>query len=75
MLRPIPCPTRERTIDNPAASTGAWMAWDMSPRRLPGWQACTPAISASWVVVSSFCAIGVIGPTGKVRAASATQPS
>jgi hypothetical protein len=26
-------------------------------------------------VSSSFCATGVIGPTGNVRAASATQPS
>ena len=31
--------------------------------------------SDSWVTLSSLVATGLIGPTGKVRAASATQPS
>ena len=35
----------------------------------------TAANSDSSVTASSFCATGEIGPTGKVRAASATQPS
>ncbi len=35
----------------------------------------TATISDSSVTRSSFCATGLIGPTGKVRAASATQPS
>ena len=47
----------------------------MSPRWLPTVQTGTATISDSSVTRNSFCATGLIGPTGNVRAASATQPS
>ena len=75
MLRPIPWPTSVRTIDSPAASTWSWIACETSPSRLPARHWSTASNSDSSVVCSSLRAIGVIGPTANVRAASATQPS
>jgi hypothetical protein len=62
-------------IEKPSASTCAWIACETSPSRLPVLHWGTAANSAPSVVSSSFCATGVIAPTGNVRAASATQPS
>ena len=47
----------------------------MSPSRLPGRTWGTATISDSSVTCSSFWATGLTGPTGNVRAASATHPS
>ena len=75
MLRPIPWPTSERTIEKPAASTCGCTAWPTSPSRLPGRHCSTALNSDSSVTCRSFAATGEISPTGNVRAASATQPS
>ena len=75
MLRPIPWPTRVRTIERPAPSTCSCIAWETSPSLLPTRHRSTADSSASSVVTSSLRATGVIGPTGNVRAASATHPS
>jgi hypothetical protein len=48
---------------------------ETSPRRPPARQRSTASNSELRVTSSSLPASGVIGPTGKVRAASATQPS
>ena len=71
----MPWPTSERTTLSPASSTVAWTACDTSPSRLPGLHCSTASNSDCFVTSSSLDAIGVTGPTGNVRAASATQPS
>ena len=71
----MPWPTSDLTIDMPGASTCFCTAWETSPSRLPTRHCSTAANSAPSVTSKSFSATGETSPTGKVRAASATQPS
>jgi hypothetical protein len=75
MLRPMPWPTSDRTIEKPLASTCDCTACETSPSRLPDRHCSTARNSASSVTASSRAATGEISPTANVRAASATQPS
>ena len=75
MLRPIPWPTSERTIENPLASTCSCTACETSPSLLPTRHCSAAMNSEPSVTSSSLAATGEMSPTENVRAASATQPS
>ena len=67
---PIPCPTYERTTENPSDSTHSWIAFEISKILFPGFANLIPRSSELLVTSKSFDTLFEIVPTPKVKAES-----
>src|SRR5262252_2972727 len=72
--RPMPCPTRSRTIEKPCRSTCDCTACEMSPTRFPARAWASPFARDSSVTRMRRLASSDTSPTANVRAASPYQP-